>query len=94
MGVIIPSYLSWNEHVKETVKKASKRLYFRSPAWTGKLPCSDLVLFYATWIRSILVYAAPVLFYALPKYLLCELERVYKKGIINHLLQSVLWRGT
>ena len=90
MGVTITSDLSWNEHINETVKKASKRLYFLVQLERAKLPCRDLVLFYATCIRSILVYAAPVLFYALPKYLQCELERVYKKGIINHLLQSVL----
>ena len=90
LDVIITSDLSWNEHINETVKKASKRLYFLVQLKRAKLPCRDLVLFYATCIRSILVYAAPVFFYALPKCLQCELERVYKKGIINHLLQSVL----
>ena len=90
LGVIITSDLSWNEHINETVKKASKRLYFLVQLKRAlKLPCRDLVLFYATCMRSILVYAVPVLFYALPKYLRCELERV-QKGIINHLPQSVL----
>ena len=88
--MIITSDLSWNEHINETVKKASKRLYFLVQLKRAKLPRTDLVLFYATCIRSILVYASPVFFYALPKYLQCELERVQKKVIINHLPQSVL----
>ena len=46
--------LSGNEHINETVKKASKRLYFLVQLKRAKLPCRDLVLFYATCIRSIL----------------------------------------
>ena len=64
----ITSDLSWDEYFNETVKKASKRLYFLVQLKRAKLPCWDLVLFYATCIRSILVYAATVFFYALPKY--------------------------
>ena len=64
----ITSDLSWDEHFNETVKKASKRLYFLVQLKRAKLLCWDLVLFYATCIRSILVYAAAVFFYALPKY--------------------------
>ena len=52
---------------------------FPSSAKRAKLPCRDLVLFYATCIRSILVYVAPVFFHALPKYSHCE--RVQKKAL-------------
>ena len=62
-------------HVNETVK-VSKRLYF-----LVQLKRRDLVLLYATYIRSILVYAAPLFFHALPKYLQCELERVQKTAL-------------
>ena len=94
MGVIITSDLSWNEHVNETIKKASKRLYFLVQLKRAKLPCRNLVLScYATCMRSTLVYAAPVFFYApdLPKYLQCELERVQKRAlsIIWHLMKLV-----
>ena len=41
----------------------------------------DLVLFYAMCIRSILTYAAPVFYFALPQYLQCELERVQKRAL-------------
>ena len=79
--MIIKSDLSWNQHINETVKISSKRLYFLIQLKRAKLPCMDLVLFYATCIRSILVYAAPVFFYALPKYLQCELEWVQKRAL-------------
>ena len=79
--MIITSDLSWNEHINETVKKASKRLYFLVQLKRAKLPCRDLVLFYATCIRSIQVYTAPAFFYALTKYLQCELERVQKRAL-------------
>ena len=82
LGVIITSDLSWNELVNETVKKASKRLYFLVQLKRAKLPCRDLVLFYAICTRSILVYSAPVFFYALTKYLYCELERVQKRALL------------
>ena len=74
------SNLPWNEHINETVKKASKHLHFLVQLIRAKLPGRDLVPSYATCIRSILVYAAPFFLYALPKYLLCELERVQKRA--------------
>ena len=68
--------------VNETVKKASdERLYFLVQLKRARLPCRDLVLFYVTCRRTILVYVAPVFFYALPKYLRCELERVQKRAM-------------
>ena len=81
MGVIITSDLSWNGHVNETVKKASKRLYFLvqlKRAASMSLVRNLVLSCYATCIRSILVYAEPVFFYALPTYLQCELERAQK----------------
>ena len=46
----------------------------------AKLPSNDLVLLYTTCIRSILSYAVPV-YYALPKYLQNDLERVQKRAL-------------
>ena len=47
----------------------------------AKLPSNDLVLLYTTCIRSILSYAVPVIYYALPKYLQNDLERVQKRAL-------------
>ena len=50
LGVTISDDLSWNEHVREVVKKASKRLYFLVQLKRARLPTSELVLFYCTCI--------------------------------------------
>ena len=47
----------------------------------AKLPSNDLVLLYTTCIRFILSYAVPVFYYALPKYLQNDLERVQKRAL-------------
>ena len=47
----------------------------------AKLPSNALVLLYTTCIRSILSYAVPVFYYALPKYLQNDLERVQKRTL-------------
>ena len=63
------------------VKKASKRLYFLVQLKRAKVAFQDLLLFYVACIRSILTYATPVFYYALPIYLQQELERVQKRAI-------------
>lgn len=81
LGVTIANNLSWNDHISEVVKKASKRLYFLVQLKRAKLPYNDLVLFYTTCIRSVLSYAVPVFHYSLPQYLKYELERVQKRAL-------------
>ena len=85
LGLTVTNDLSWNIHIENVVKKAAKRLYFLVQLKRAKLPRKDLVLFYVTCIRSIITYAIPVFFYALPKYLQNELERLQKRAfsIIN-----------
>ena len=62
------------------IKKASKRLYFLVQLKRSRVPRHDMSIFYTACIRSILTYAAPVFFYALPKYLKDELVRVEKRA--------------
>ena len=45
---LLASDLPWNEHVNETVKKASIKMFVFKRA---RFRCRDLVLFYATCIR-------------------------------------------
>ena len=82
LGVTVTSDLSWNVHINNVIKKAAKRLYFLVQL---NLSRKELVLFYIICIRSILTYAIPVFFYALPKYLQNELERLQRRAfsIIN-----------
>ena len=63
LGVTISNNLTWNEHINEIIKKASKRLYFLSQLKRARVAKQDLVLFYISCIRSILTYVSPVFFY-------------------------------
>ena len=59
LGVIISNNLTWHAHIKEVVKKASKRLYYLVQLKRARLPVKDLVLFYTSCVRSVMDYAVP-----------------------------------
>ena len=80
LGVTISKNPTWNKHINEIIKKASKHLYFVSQLKKARVAKQDLVLFYTSCIRSILTYASPVFFYALPEYLKNELEHIQKRA--------------
>ena len=69
LGLTIASDLTWNEHVTEITKKASKRLYFLTQLKRARAPKQDLAMFYVSCVRSVIDYAAPVFFNSLPQYL-------------------------
>ena len=81
LGLTISSNLTWNEHISEVIKKASKRLYFLVLLKRSRVPRHDMSTFYSVCIRSVLTYAAPAFFYALPKYLKDELVGVEKRAM-------------
>ena len=64
----------------DVIKKASKCLYFLVQLKRSRVPRHDMSTFYTACIRSVLTYAAPAFFYALPKYLKDELVRHHYKG--------------
>ena len=51
LGVTIQNNLKWNLHIKDTIKKASKRLYFLKQLKRAKLSTEELVKFYVTCIQ-------------------------------------------
>ena len=59
LGLNISSDLTWNIHINEILKKASKRLYFLVQLKRAKVTRTDLGLFYSSCIRSIMDYAVP-----------------------------------
>ena len=59
LGLNISSDLTWNIHINEILKKASKRLYFLLQLRRAKVTRTDLGLFYSSCIRSIMDYAVP-----------------------------------
>ena len=76
----ITDNLSWNLHINETIKKASKRLYFLRQLKRARVSTSDLVRFYTCCIRSVCDYAVPVFHSSLPNYLINDLEGVQKRA--------------
>ena len=66
LGLTIANDLSWNDHVTEITKKASKRLYFLTQLKRAGVPKQDLALFYVSCVRFVIDYAAPVFFNGLP----------------------------
>ena len=59
LGLNISSDLTWNIHINEILKKASKRLYFLVQLKRAKVTRTDSGLFYSSCIRSIMDYAVP-----------------------------------
>ena len=57
LGVNISSNLTWNVHINEIVRKASKRLYFLTQLKRAKIARTDLGPFYSSCTRSIMNYA-------------------------------------
>ena len=91
LGVTITNNLSWNLHINETIKKASKGLYFLRQLKRARVPTSDFVRFYTCCIRSICDYAVPFFHSCLSNYLINDLKRVQKRAlsiICSHLSYS------
>jgi len=81
LGLTIANDLTWNDHVTEITKKASKRLYFLTQLKRAGVLKTDLALFYVLCVRSVRNYAAPDFFNGLPQYLKNELVRLEKRAI-------------
>ena len=60
LGLTISANLTWNAHIEEVVKKASKRFYFLAQPKRTKLSPTDLILFNNTCVRSVVEYAVQV----------------------------------
>ena len=81
LGLTIRDNLTWNAHVNEVVKNASKQLYFLVQLKRAQLPPKELVLFYKSCVRSCVDYAVPVFYNALPQYFKNELVRIEKRAL-------------
>ena len=81
LGVTISSSLTWNKHINDVIKKASKRLYFLMQLKRSRVPRHNMSTFYTACIRSVLTYTAPTFFNAPPKYLKDELVQVKKQAM-------------
>ena len=78
LGLTINDTLTWNDHIEELVKKASKKLYFLIQLKRAHVPTSDLVTYFCACIRSSLDYACPVFHYRVQRRALsCIFPRVH-----------------
>lgn len=98
LGVTINRTLTWNDHIEEIVKKASRKLYFIVQLKRAKIPASDIVTYYCSCVRSVLDYACPVYHYSLPKYLKEDLERIQKRALAiiypeSHYKDALMFSG-
>ena len=75
----IRSDLKWNSHIDKIVKRASKRMYFLQQLKRAKVPISEILCFYCTFIRSVVEYASPVFHYAIPNYLCKHIEQIQRR---------------
>ena len=76
-GLTISNSLLWNDHVDNIVKKTNKRLFFIILLKRAQVPLKDIIMFYCTCIRPVLVFN-----HDLRKYLSEDLERVLK-GVLS-----------
>ena len=81
LGLTINDTLTWNNHIEDLLKKASKKRYFLIQLKLPHVPTSDLETYISACIRSSLDYACHVFHYSLPKYLLVKLERVQRRAL-------------
>ena len=81
LGVTISNNLTWNMHIDQIIKKASKRMHFLIQLKRANVARHELILFYTSCIRSVMTYASPAFFYALPLYLRKDLENVEKRAL-------------
>ena len=91
LGVTINPSLTWNDHIEEPKKKASRKLYFLVQLKRAQIPFKDLAAYSCACIRSSLDYTCPLFHYAFPKYLQLDLERVQKRALsfVGSLLLSL-----
>ena len=80
LGVTIQNDLKWGTHIENIIKKASKRLHILRILKRASVPPQDLLVIYASLVRSVLEYCCPVWHNNLPQYLSDLVERVQKRA--------------
>ena len=81
LGLTISSNLTWNEHISDVIKKASKRLYFFSAVKKIKSSSAGYVQFLHCLYTLCCYVRGTRLFSCSPKYLKDELVRVEKRAM-------------
>ena len=77
----------------DVIKKASKRLYFLVQLKRSRVPRQDMSTFYTACIRSVLTYAATVLFLRPAKVPKRRVGACRKAGHVYNMLRTTLPGG-
>ena len=81
LRVTISKNLTWNMHIDQIIKKASKRMYFLIQLKRANAARHELILFYTSRIRSVMNYASPRFSTPYHFYLKKDLENVEKRAL-------------
>ena len=79
LGVTVRDDLRWSTHIFNIIRKANKRVFFIVQLKRTKIPSKEIVNFYCCCVRPVLGYACEVFYFALPKYLSDNIERVQRR---------------
>lgn len=82
LAMYISSNPNWNVHIRETVKKANKRMYFVVIIKRSGVPVADLCTFFCSNIRPLLEYCSQVFHHSLIKW---RSRKCTKQSFVNHL---------
>ena len=81
LGMHIQSDLKWNTHILETVKKATKQLFFLVQLIRAEVSECELVKFYVACIQSVLLYGCQTFHFSLLQCLSTFMEMVQKLSL-------------
>ena len=81
LGITISSDLSWQPHVDNIVKKASRALYMLHIMKKYRPPLTQMVQIYTTYIRPLIEYCTPVFHAGLTARQASQIEKVQKRAL-------------
>ena len=79
LELVMSRTFQYNDSIRESIKKANKRLYFIVLLKRADVKFEDILKFYRSVIRPLLEYCAQAFNHSHPKYLVEELEIVQKR---------------
>ena len=79
LGLVKSRTFQWNDNIRESIKKANKRLYLIVLLKRADVEFEDILKFYCSVIRPVVEYCAQTFHYSLPKYLVEKVEILQKR---------------
>ncbi|KAI8492652.1 hypothetical protein Bbelb_296930 [Branchiostoma belcheri] len=80
LGVMVQSDLKWNTHVNHITSQSSRRLFLLRHLKRFRLPVSDLVTVYVSYVRPLCEYACPVWSPGLTSTQIAQIENIQRRA--------------